>query len=79
MKTSSHFSSKNSALVLGTVFTLSIIGAGVTLAQSALNIPTSLNNAVITIQKIFLSDSGVSIDPNVAKITLDGENGNISL
>lgn len=78
MKTSSHFSSKNSALVLGTVFTLSIIGAGVTLAQS-LNIPTSLSNTAITIQKIFLSTDGVSIDPNVAKITLDGTNGNISL
>ncbi len=78
MKTSSHFSSKHSALVLGTVFTLSLVGAGVTLAQSLL-IPTNLANAAITIQKIFLSTDGVSTELGAnTKIILDGLQGNIS-
>jgi Chaperone of endosialidase len=76
MKTTTHFSSKNSALVLGTVFTLSIIGAGVTLAQG-LNIPTNLANAAITIQKIFLSPSGTSTELG-STIILDGLQGNIT-
>lgn len=80
MKTSSHFSSKHSALVLGTVFTLSLVGAGITRAQSpALLIPTNLANAAITIQKIFLSTSGVAGEGNPAvTIALDGANGSIT-
>ncbi len=55
----------------------SLILTGVTFAQ--LNIPTTLDNAVITIKKIFLSHNGVATesDPNV-KITLDGSNWNIT-
>lgn len=77
MKTSSHFSSRHSALVLGTVLTASTLFAGVTLAQS-LQIPTNLSNAAITIQRIFLSTTGVSTNPSVANIILDGINGNIT-
>lgn len=85
MKTSSHFSSRTSALVLWSVLTASTLFAGVTLAQS-LNIPTNLDNAVITIQRIFLSNSGVStllstdnvIAPNESTIAIDGANGSIT-
>jgi Chaperone of endosialidase len=76
MKTSSYFSSKWSALALGSVLIASTLFAGVTFAQ--LNIPTNLNNAVITIQKILLSPTGTAtISPGVT-ISLDGANGDIS-
>jgi ABC-type bacteriocin/lantibiotic exporter with double-glycine peptidase domain len=80
MKTSSHFSSKNSALVLGTVLTASTLFAGFTLAQSALSIPTNLSNAVITIQKIVLSTVGTNalLSNPGSTIALDGANGNIT-
>ena len=79
MKTSSHFNSKNSALVLGTVLTASTLFAGFTLAQQWLSIPTDLTNAVITIQRIILSDSGTnpSISNSGSTIELNGANGNI--
>ncbi len=85
MKTSSHFSSRTSALVLWSVLTASTLFAGVTLAQS-LNIPTNLDNAVITIQRIFLSSNGVStllsddhiVGFNEASIELSGANGSIT-
>ena len=86
MKTSSHFNSKNSALVLGTVLTASTLFAGFTLAQQWLSIPTDLTNAVITIQRILLSTNGVSttLSPDQAvtlgeaSISLDGANGSIT-
>ena len=85
MKTSSHFSSKNSALVLGTVLTASTLFAGFTLAQW-LSIPTDLSNAVITIQRILLSTNGVSttLSPDQAvtlgeaSLSLDWSNGSIT-
>ncbi len=76
MKTSSHFSSRTSALVLGSILIASLGVAGVALAQ--LNIPTNLSNAAITIQRIFLSAGGVSTNDTVANIILDGINGNIT-
>lgn len=78
-RSSSHFSSKKSAIILASLLSASIIFVGVTLAQG-LTIPTNLNNAVITIQKIFLSANGVSTDASIpsATISLDGSNGNIT-
>jgi hypothetical protein len=52
----SHFSSPRSALVLGLAAVASLTFAGVSFAQS-LNIPTNLDNAVITIKKVFLSSN----------------------
>lgn len=77
-RSSSHFNSKKSAVILASLLSASIIFVGVTLAQG-LTIPTNLNNAVITIQKIFLSANGVSTDTSIpnATIALDGSNGNI--
>ena len=79
MKThTTHFTSTRSALVLGLGLFASVSLAGVTLANSLL-IPTTLDNAVITIKKIFLSTDGVAIDANQnVKISLDGSNGNIN-
>jgi hypothetical protein len=76
MKLFSHLRSKNSALVLVGVLVASSLVAGVTLAQS-LYIPTTLDNAVITIKKIFISDNGVKTN-NDAAISLDGAAGSIS-
>ena len=80
MHTPSHFSSPRSALVLGSVLLASSLFATVTWAQSLI-IPTGLTNAVITIQKIFLSASGTSTNvpgTDPAKIILDGSNGNLT-
>jgi Chaperone of endosialidase len=76
----SHYNSKISkknTLIVGSVIIISTALAGVSFAAS-LNIPTNLENAAITIKKIFLSVSGVSSDPASASIVLDGSNGNIT-
>lgn len=74
-----HFSSKRSALVLGTGLLASLSFAGFTFAQG-LNIPTDLKNAAITIQQILLSPSGTATTPQSGvNITLDGSNGDLTL
>lgn len=75
MKILSYFKSKNPAWAVAGVLVASSLVAGVALAQS-LYIPTTLDNAVITIKKIFVSDNGVKTTD--ASILLDGANGNLS-
>ena len=79
------FSSRTSALVLGIAFGASALIGGMSYAQS-LTIPSNLENAVIAIKEIYLSQQGTSttrsanpwqIDADRATIYLNGANGDI--
>ena len=71
-QSSSFFSSKHSALVLGLMLGASALVGSITYAQ--LSIPSTIENMRITIRQIFLSEKGVSSDAN-APVVLDGTNG----
>ena len=68
-QSSSFFSSKHSALVLGLMLGASALVGSITYAQ--LNIPSTIENMRITIRQIFLSSDGISTSPDAA-IVLDG-------
>lgn len=75
-QSSSFFSSKHSALVLGLMLGASALVGSITYAQ--LNIPSNIENMRIAIRQIFLSPTGTNVE-NTAPIVLDGMRGNITL
>ena len=68
-QSSSFFSSKRSALVLGLMLGASALVGSITYAQ--LNIPSTIENMRIAIRQIFLSPSGTKVTDNEATIILD--------
>ena len=68
-QSSSFFSSKRSALVLGLMLGASALVGSITYAQ--LNIPSTSENMRIAIRQIFLSPSGTKVTDNEATIILD--------
>ena len=68
-QSSSFFSSKHSALVLGLMLGASALVGSITYAQ--LNIPSTIENMRIAIRQIFLSPSGTKVTDNEATIILD--------
>lgn len=68
-QSSSFFSSKHSALVLGLMLGVSALVGSVAYAQ--LSIPSTIENMRIAIRQIFLSPSGTKVTDDAATIILD--------
>lgn len=75
MSTYNSFSSRSSALVLWVALGASLLVGWVSYAQ-VLEIPSNLENAVISIRDVFLSDNGTK-QGNDATIQLLGDSGDI--
>lgn len=82
-----YFSSRTSALLLGVAFGASTLVGGISFAQS-LSIPSNLENAIIAIKEIYLSEHGTSTTRSAwgqggdlggdrATIHFNGADGNI--
>lgn len=76
MSTHKFFSSRANAIVLGIASWVSLLVVGISYGQNTLNIPSNLENAVISIRDVFLSDDGTK-QGNNATIQLLGDSGDI--